>query len=295
MLRETTMRWGDLRRSSNVEDRRGMRMPGGRGGGLGIGTILVLGIVGYALGIDPRILIGGAEMLQGGGSGYEQQAPGREGAPDDETGQFISAVLGSSEDIWGQIFSESGGEYREPRLVVFSGATQSACGLGQSAMGPFYCPGDQRIYLDTSFFQELAQRFRAPGEFANAYVIAHEIGHHVQNLIGILPRVNAQRQSLPQAQANALSVRVELQADCFAGVWAHHAEQRFKILEEGDVEAALNAASAIGDDKLQRQSQGMVVPDSFTHGSSAQRVQWFRTGLQSGSLRSCDTFSANPS
>ncbi|WP_188408610.1 KPN_02809 family neutral zinc metallopeptidase [Agaricicola taiwanensis] len=289
------MRWGDLRRSSNVEDRRGMRMPGGRGGGLGIGTILVLGIVGYALGIDPRILIGGAEMLQGGGSGYEQQAPGREGAPDDETGQFISAVLGSSEDIWGQIFSESGGEYREPRLVVFSGATQSACGLGQSAMGPFYCPGDQRIYLDTSFFQELAQRFRAPGEFANAYVIAHEIGHHVQNLIGILPRVNAQRQSLPQAQANALSVRVELQADCFAGVWAHHAEQRFKILEEGDVEAALNAASAIGDDKLQRQSQGMVVPDSFTHGSSAQRVQWFRTGLQSGSLRSCDTFSANPS
>jgi predicted metalloprotease len=289
------MRWGDLRRSSNVEDRRGMRMPGGRGGGLGIGTILVLGVMGWALGIDPRILIGGAEMLSGGTSGYEQQAPGREGAPDDETGQFVSAVLGSSEDVWAKIFADGGGEYRQPRLVMFTGATQSACGLGQAAMGPFYCPGDQRVYLDTSFFEELAQRFKAPGEFASAYVIAHEIGHHVQNLTGILPKVNERRQSLPEAQSNALSVKVELQADCFAGVWAHHAERRFQILEAGDIEAALNAASAIGDDKLQEQARGRVVPDSFTHGSSAQRVTWFRNGLQSGSIKNCDTFSGQPS
>jgi predicted metalloprotease len=288
------MRWGDLRRSSNVEDRRGMRMPGGRGGGLGIGTILVLGVMGWALGIDPRILIGGAEMLSGGTSGYEQQAPGREGAPDDETGQFVSAVLGSSEDVWTKIFADGGGEYRQPRLVMFTGATQSACGLGQAAMGPFYCPGDQRVYLDTSFFEELAQRFKAPGEFASAYVIAHEIGHHVQNLTGILPKVNERRQSLPEAQSNALSVKVELQADCFAGVWAHHAERRFQILEAGDIEAALNAASAIGDDKLQEQARGRVVPDSFTHGSSAQRVTWFRNGLQSGSIKNCDTFSGQP-
>lgn len=290
------MRWGDLRRSQNVEDRRGMRMggmPGGRGGGLGLGTIIVLGLAGWALGIDPRILIGGAEMLAGGGSGYEQQVQtGREGTPDDNTGQFVAAVLGSSEDVWTAIFNSSGQSYQEPRLVMFSGATQSACGLGQSAMGPFYCPPDQRVYLDTSFFEDLARRYRAPGDFAAAYVIAHEVGHHVQNVLGILPRVNAERQRLPQAQSNALSVRVELQADCLAGVWAHHADQRFSILEDGDVQEALDAATAIGDDRLQREARGTVVPDSFTHGTSAQRVRWFRTGLDSGSVRACDTFNA---
>jgi predicted metalloprotease len=287
------MRWGDLRRSGNVEDRRGMRMPGGRGGGLGIGAVLILGIVGYALGIDPRILISGAEMVAGGGAPYSQQAePGREGAPDDETGQFVSSVLGSTEDVWSQIFADAGAQYRKPRLVLFTGATPSACGTGQAAMGPFYCPPDSQVYLDTSFFDDMARRFRAPGDFAQAYVIAHEVGHHVQNLLGILPKVNAERQRLPAAQSNALSVRVELQADCFAGVWAHHADQRYRVLEEGDVEEAMNAATAIGDDKLQQQSQGRVVPDSFTHGSSAQRVRWFQAGLESGRTTACDTFSA---
>ncbi len=288
------MRWGDLRRSGNVEDRRGMRgggLPGG-GGGLGIGAILAIGIVSYALGIDPRILLSGAEMLSGGGSGYSQQV-GKEGAPDDSMGQFVSAVLGSSEDVWSQIFAASGQRYEMPRLVMFSGATGTACGTGQSAMGPFYCPGDKRVYLDTSFFQEMATRFNAPGEFAAAYVIAHEVGHHVQNVLGILPKVNAQRQRVSGRESNALSVRVELQADCFAGVWAHHADNRFQILEQGDVEAALNAATAIGDDKLQKQSRGVVVPDSFTHGSSAQRVKWFSTGLKTGSVKACDTFSVS--
>ncbi len=294
------MRWGDLRRSSNVEDRRsaggGFRIPGGgRGGGLGIGTILVLGIIGYALGIDPRILIGGAEMMSGGGGSLtQQQSPQvQPGTPDDQTGQFVASVLGSSEDVWNQLFQQSGRTYEEPRLVLFRGATQSACGLGQAAMGPFYCPPDKRVYLDTSFFEELAQRFRAPGDFAAAYVIAHEVGHHVQNLLGILPEVNAERQRVGGARANELSVRTELQADCLAGVWAHHAERKFQVLEEGDIEEALNAATAIGDDRIQKQTQGQVVPDSFTHGSSAQRVRWFRTGLQSGSSSECDTFSAD--
>jgi predicted metalloprotease len=250
------MRWGDLRRSDNVEDRRGMRMPGG-GGGLGIGAVLVLGIVGYALGIDPRILISGAEMVAGGGSSYSQQAePGREGAPSDESGQFVSSVLGSTEDVWTQIFSQNGASYAKPRLVLFSGGTNTACGLGQSAMGPFYCPPDKQVYLDTSFFDEMARRFRAPGDFAQAYVIAHEVGHHVQNLLGILPKVNAERERLPEAQANALSVRVELQADCFAGVWANHANADNKLLEQGDVEEALNAATAIGDDCSSRGAVG---------------------------------------
>jgi predicted metalloprotease len=286
------MRWGDLRRSDNIEDRRGMGgMPGG-GGGLGIGALIVIGIASYAFGIDPRLLISGAEMLSGDGASQSQQAqPERQGTPADESGRFVAAVLGSSEDIWSQIFSEGGEQYTKPRLVLFTRSTSTACGMGQSAMGPFYCPPDKRVYLDTSFFDDMTRRLNAPGDFASAYVIAHEVGHHVQNVLGILPRVNAERERLPEAQANALSVRIELQADCLAGVWAHHAQARFNILEEGDIEEALNAATAIGDDRLQQQSRGTVVPDSFTHGTSAQRVKWFRAGFDSGTIKACDTFS----
>ncbi|MEP9378866.1 neutral zinc metallopeptidase [Aquabacter sp. CN5-332] len=285
------MKWEDFRSSGNVEDRRGMGMPGGAGG-LGIGTIIVVGLVGWALGINPLVLLSGLESLQGGGSGYEQSAQpqGKQGAPSDQLGRFASTVLAQTEDVWTDIFRQQGRTYKDPTMVLFSGATRSACGGASSAMGPFYCPLDQKVYLDLTFFQEMKTRFRAPGDFANAYVIAHEVGHHVQNLIGILPKVQeAQRAAGNRAEANALSVRVELMADCFAGVWANHANERFRILEPGDVEEALNAASAIGDDRLQKQSQGTVVPDSFTHGTSQQRVTWFTRGLKTGSMQQCNT------
>lgn len=295
------MRWGDLRRSKNIEDRRGQRMGGGLGGGggmrrggVGIGGLIIVGLLAWATGINPAVLLGGLEMIQGGGGGgmtQTQTQPGKQGAPSDEMGQFVASVLGSTEDTWNQIFQNNGQRYEEPRLVMFSGATPSACGMGQSAMGPFYCPQDKRVYLDTSFFREMAQRFRAPGEFAAAYVIAHEVGHHVQNLLGILPRVQQERQRVSRAEGNALSVRTELQADCFAGVWAHQTKRQ-GLVDDKDIEAALNAASAIGDDRIQKQTQGQVVPDSFTHGSSAQRMRWFKIGLESGSVQNCNTFAA---
>ncbi|MFS8037776.1 neutral zinc metallopeptidase [Xanthobacter sp. AM11] len=294
------MRWEDFRSSGNVEDRRGgggggFQMPGGRGG-LGIGTIIVVGLIGWALGINPAVLIGGLEAINGmsGGSQQQQAAPQatQKGPPTDEMGRFASAVLAQTEDVWTELFRADGKTYQDPKLVLFSGATRSACGGAQSAMGPFYCPLDQKVYLDLSFFQEMKNRFRAGGDFAAAYVIAHEVGHHVENLIGILPKVQqAQARATSRAEANNLSVRVELMADCLAGVWAYHANARFRILEPGDVEEALNAASAIGDDRLQKQSQGYAVPDSFTHGTSQQRVNWFTRGLKTGSMQQCNTFS----
>jgi predicted metalloprotease len=288
------MRWQDFRTSSNVEDRRGMGMPGGAGG-LGIGTIVILGLVGWALGIDPRILIGGAEMMTGGGSGYQQQQQqGRQGAPQDEAGRFAAAILGNTEDVWNTVLPQQANrQYQAPKLVLFSDATRSGCGGAQSAMGPFYCPLDQTVYIDLSFFEEMQRRFRAGGDFAYAYVLAHEVGHHVENQLGILPRVQERQQQVGRAEANQLSVRVELMADCLAGVWAHHSNQRWQSLEQGDIEEAIRAAEAIGDDRLQKQSQGRVVPDSFTHGSSEQRMRWLTTGLKSGQIQACDTFRAS--
>jgi uncharacterized protein len=296
------MRLDELPRSENVEDRRGQgggfRVPGGRGG-LGIGTVVVLGLLAWALGIDPRVLIDGAEIFSGGDSSQQQSSEQtKAGAPSDQAGQFVSAVLGSTEAQWQKVFAQAGKEYEAPTLVMFSGATRSACGFAQSAMGPFYCPNDRKVYLDTSFFQDLERRFRACDagskscQFSQAYVIAHEVGHHVQNLTGILPKVQRMQQSMDRTDSNSIQVRVELQADCLAGVWAHHAQETWNFIEPGDVEAALQTASAIGDDRLQRQSQGYVVPDAFTHGSSAQRTRWFMTGLRSGKLDACNTFNA---
>ena len=270
------MRLDELPQSNQIEDRRGARgLPGGAGG-IGIGTVVVLGLIGWALGIDPSLLIGGAEMLSGGGTQQQVDAGQiKKGAPSDEMGQFVSAVLGSTEVQWTEIFAKSGRSYKTPTLVMFSGATQSGCGFAQSAMGPFYCPLDQKVYLDTSFFQDLERRFRACDvgsktcQFSQAYVIAHEIGHHVQNLLGLLPKVQEAQRGMGKAEANTLQVRVELQADCLAGVWANRAQAKWQFIEPGDVEAAMQTASAIGDDRLQRQSQGYVVPDSFTLGSSA--------------------------
>ena len=296
------MRIDQLPESARIEDRRGGGggFPGGRGG-LGIGTIVILGLIGWALGIDPRLLIGGAEMLSGSG-GTQQQADVRStpktGEPTDEMGRFVSAILGSTEVQWTEIFAQSGNIYKPPTLVMFSGATQSGCGFAQSAMGPFYCPTDQKVYLDTSFFQDLERRFRACDvgsktcQFSQAYVIAHEIGHHVQNLLGVLPKVQEAQHAMGKVEANSLQVRVELQADCLAGVWANSAQAKWHFIEAGDVESALQTASAIGDDRLQRQSQGYVVPDAFTHGSSEQRTHWFMTGLKSGKVASCNTFGA---
>ena len=288
------MLWREGRRSQNIEDRRGMPMGGMGGGGRmiaggGLGTV-VLVVVALLLGVDPGIILQG-----GGGPGYIPQQQAGEpssGAPDDELGQFVSVVLADTEDTWNELFRQANRQYQEPKLVLFSGMVQSACGMGQAAMGPFYCPGDQRVYIDLSFYRELQNRFRAPGDFAQAYVIAHEVGHHVQNLLGIMERVSQMRARMGRAESNALSVRVELQADCFAGIWAHHAQRSRQVLEAGDLEEALAAASAIGDDRLQRQSQGMVVPESFTHGTSQQRMTWFKRGFDSGQVRVCDTFSA---
>lgn len=293
------MRIDQLPRSSNIQDRRGSRM---RRGGLGIGTVLILMLIGWALGIDPRVLIGGAEMM---GSGGSLQGPSSSvtspaenpGSPPDQMKEFVSAVLGSTEVQWTETFAQADARYQPPTLVMFSGATSSACGFAQSAMGPFYCPRDQSVYLDASFFEDLQRRFDAcdAGEacqFSQAYVIAHEVGHHVQNLLGILPRVREVQQSISTSEANRLQVLVELQADCLAGMWAHYSQQRWQFLDPGDVETALKTASAIGDDRLQRQTQGYVVPDAFTHGSSQQRMRWFSTGLRSGDFDSCNTFGA---
>jgi len=299
------MRMDDMPESGNVEDRRG---DGGGGfggggmpmgaGGLGIGGIIVLGLIGWALGIDPRLLIGGAEILTGGGQPQMQQPSRPTSAPiNDDMSRFVRQVLGSTEVQWKDIFQKEGQTYRAPKLVMFAGQTRSACGLAQSAMGPFYCPNDREVYLDTAFFNELERRFRGCSgkacQFAQAYVIAHEVGHHVQNLLGILPKVQqAQQQASSKAESNRLQVRVELQADCFAGVWANHAEAQKSFLDPGDVDAALQTASAIGDDTLQRKAQGTVVPESFTHGSAEQRKRWFMTGFREGTLKACNTFAA---
>lgn len=288
------MRWDDFRTSSNVEDRRGMGMPGGAGG-LGIGTIVVLGLIGWAFGIDPRILIGGAEMMAGGGSGYEQpQQQGRQGAPQDEMGRFAAAILGNTEDVWKDVLpKQTNRQYQPPKLVLFSDGTRSGCGAAQSAMGPFYCPLDQTVYIDLTFFRDMQRKFGTGGEFAYAYVLAHEVGHHVENQLGILPKVQDRQREVGRSEANQLSVRVELMADCLAGVWAHHSQAKWNSLDPGDIEQAIGAAQAIGDDRLQRKTQGQVVPDSFTHGSSAQRVRWLTKGLKEGSVQACDTFRAN--
>ncbi|MEZ5822892.1 MAG: neutral zinc metallopeptidase [Xanthobacteraceae bacterium] len=308
------MRYDDFRHSDNIDDRRGEDgggMGGGRlgipmgGGGLGIGTVIVLGLLGYAFGIDPRILIGGAEILTGGGGGaptYQTDRPSgqrKTGAPTDEMGSMIAGVLGELDDRWSEIFKADGRNYTGPKIVLFRNATNGGrCGMAQSAMGPFYCPPDRTIYLDTAFFREVETRFRGCSgsacKFTAAYIIAHEAGHHVQNLLGILPRVNrAQQQAGSRAQANALQVKVELQADCLSGVWVNREEKkRPGFLEPGDIDAALKTATAIGDDTLQRQATGRVVPDSFTHGSAAQRRQWFMTGYQQGNVAACNTFGA---
>ena len=282
------MRWRDLRRSDNVEDRRGMPMGGGAGVKVGGGMLLVILLVSVLTGTNPLDLIGG--LQEGAPPPVSDTGPARKPPADDAQADFIRAVLGDIEDTWGRAFSQGGGTYEPPRLVLFSGAVQSACGQASAAVGPFYCPPDRQVYLDLQFFRELSERFGAPGDFARAYVVAHEVGHHVQNLLGTAERVHRQRSRMDQASANALSVKLELQADCYAGVWGNSAARR-NILEPGDVEAALAAATAIGDDRLQKQSRGVVVPESFTHGTSAQRVRWFRTGLDTGDVRRCDTFS----
>ena len=303
------MRWRGGRESENVEDRRGeddsgsglggggMRLPIGRGGvgGLGLVAIVLLGLV---FGVDPSVILSGI----GGGSGgapssyvpdQAGRAPGGGPGTGDDARQFVAVVLADTEDAWRALFQQMGRTYEEPTLVLFSGATRSGCGFAQSASGPFYCPRDKKVYLDTSFFDEMSRRFGAPGDFAQAYVIAHEVGHHVQNLLGILPRVEAAQQQAGASDANRIQVMVELQADCFAGIWAHYADRSRGIVESGDIDEALNAAAAIGDDRLQKRSQGYVVPDAFTHGSSAQRVRWFKRGYEQGNSQACNTFTAD--
>lgn len=304
------MEWQNFRRSDNVEDRRsddsgGIDPGSGTGfsvgaGHLGIGTIIVLGLVAWAFGIDPRVLIGGAEMIQGVRQGYVQQSQNptpqktstETGTPSDQIGQFVAAVLAQTEDVWSQVLPDQKGiKYIPPTLVMYNGFTRSGCGGARAAMGPFYCPLDKKVYLDTSFFRDMQRRFGGGGDFAYAYVIAHEIGHHVQDQLGILSKVQqAQQNADSQEQANALSVRIELMADCLAGVWAANAQAKYRIIDSGDIDKAIATAQAIGDDRLQRSTQGYAVPDSFTHGSAAQRVQWLQTGLKSGQIDSCNTF-----
>ena len=288
------MKWEGNRESDNVEDRRssgggGRPVFGGRS--IGVGTIVIALLGGWIFGINPLTILG---LLSGGQPAQvqQQQGPAQRPPADDKMASFVSTVLADTEDVWTNVFSQGGARYQEPKLVLFRGATSTACGQGQAAMGPFYCPADQKVYIDLGFYETLKNQLGAPGEFAQAYVIAHEVGHHVQNLLGISEKVDSQRGRVSQVQYNQLSVKLELQADCFAGVWANHAQTARKILENGDIEAAMNAAAKIGDDALQKQSQGRVVPDSFTHGTSAQRVRWFNNGLQNGSVKGCDTFSA---
>jgi predicted metalloprotease len=307
------MEWKGRRQSDNIEDRRGDPSSGGlgdspfgrgggfnfpsgggigrRGGGLSIGTIIflvVIYLIFKAMGIDLMQVMDGGSTT--GGSGYEQSQSSQRTPANDEITAFVRTILAETEDTWNGIFQSQGKTYEEPRLVLFSGSTQSACGSASAATGPFYCPGDRKVYLDTAFFQQLGDQFGASGDFAEAYVVAHEVGHHVQNLLGILPKFNQARQSMSEADANKMSVRVELQADCFAGIWGKFTQQK-GILEAGDLEEALNAAQQIGDDTLQKRSQGYVVPESFNHGTSAQRVKWFKRGFDSGQLNACDTFS----
>jgi len=282
------MRWENNRESDNVEDRRGGGGFGLGGRSVGIGTIVIALIGSYFFGVSPTTII----SLLSGGAPQVAEAPAHKPPPDDPVAHFVSVVLADTEDVWGQIFQQRGGQYVPPKLVLFSGRTPTACGMGETAVGPFYCPGDQKVYLDLQFFQTMRERFHVASDFAEAYVIAHEVGHHVQNLTGITEKVDQMRRGASARKVNALSVRVELQADCFAGVWANHADRTRHILESGDVESALQAASAIGDDALQRQSRGTVVPDSFTHGTSEQRVRWFKRGIGSGDLNDCNTFAA---
>lgn len=279
------MRWSKGRRSDNIEDRRGMRVSRGMVGG-GIGTLIMVLFALY-LGVDPTIILQQAPPITGPPSGAPLAARSPE---ENRLADFVSVVLADTEDTWHDLLRRGGTTYRAPKLVLFTDAVESACGFAESAVGPFYCPRDRNVYIDLGFFREMKDRFRAPGDFAQAYVIAHEIGHHVQNLLGISEKVQNARARASQAEGNRLSVRLELQADCLAGVWAYHANRARNIIEEGDVEEALGAASAIGDDRLQRQSRGFVVPDAFTHGTSEQRVRWFRRGLESGDINRCNTF-----
>lgn len=283
------MRLDDENESRNIEDRRG----GGIGrGGLGIGTVAIALVASYFLGIDPRMLLGLAETMQGVQPADQAQPLDPASDPDAALKSEVAKILHKTEITWGQIFQQSGGQYVEPALVLYRGQTPTACGTGQAAMGPFYCPGDQKVYLDLQFFQDMEQRFKAGGDFARAYVIAHEIGHHVQNLIGVAKKTAALRERMSEQEYNRVSVRVELQADCLAGLWAQHANRARPFLDPEDVDEALRAANAIGDDMLQKRARGVVVPDSFTHGSSAQRMRWFKTGFDGGSMQDCDTFAA---
>jgi predicted metalloprotease len=295
------MEWEQSRESMNIEDRRGQGdgggfSIGGGGGGLGIGAILVILVIGYFTGIDPRLLIGGAEILTGSGNNAyhapaQQNAQNPSAAQNDPMRRFVAKVLAQTEDVWTKILPEQKGvQYAPPKLVLYSGATRSGCGQAQAAMGPFYCPNDQKVYLDMSFFNDMRAKYGGGGDFAYAYVVAHEIGHHVQDQLGILAKVDEAKAQVSRTQANALSVRVELMADCLAGVWAYNANQDYRILDPGDVEKALATAQAIGDDRLQTAARGYAVPDSFTHGSSAMRQKWLQTGLNSGQIDSCNTF-----
>lgn len=280
------MRWESGRRSSNVEDRRGMRVGGPVGIG-GIGTLLIVLLISFLTGQNPLQLL---QLVNEAPSSSSVPAQGQTGAPSgDPQAEFVAVVLGDTEDTWTRVFGAGGERYEPPVLVLFEGQVQSACGFQSAAVGPFYCPGDRKVYLDLTFFRELDQQFGAPGDFAQAYVVAHEVGHHIQNVLGVASRVDQMRSRMSETQANALSVRQELQADCFAGVWGHHADKK-QLLDAGDVEEGLQAAAAIGDDRLQKQGQGYIAPESFTHGSSAQRVEWLRKGLSSGRIEDCDTF-----
>ena len=279
------MRWREGRRSDNVEDRRGMTVSRGMMGG-GIGTILLV-LVALYFGVDPSVILN--QMPTTGSPPSVEQSAGKPAVQDEEA-RFVSVVLADTEDTWREIFRQGGQTYREPKLVLFSGAVQSACGFAQAAMGPFYCPLDETVYIDLIFYRDLKERFRAPGDFAQAYVIAHEVGHHVQNQLGIMQKVQEMRSRVDEVRSNDLSVRTELQADCFAGLWAYHADKSRHILESGDIDEALNAASSIGDDRIQKQTRGQVVPDSFTHGSSEQRVRWFKRGIETGDFAQCNSF-----
>ena len=284
------MRWKNSRRSSNVEDRRGKRIPRGvKGGGIGI---LLLALVGMYFGIDPSLIMNVGDAVQSSRPASQSSEPYQASPEEQEQAEFVAVVLADTEDVWSQVFRENGKTYQKPTLVLFSGTVESACGYAQAAMGPFYCPGDHKVYIDLSFYKDLQKQMHSPGDFARAYVVAHEIGHHVQKLLGISDQVDQARRQLSKKEFNKVSVRLELQADCFAGVWTNRADRMRGILEPGDIEEALNAASNIGDDRLQKQARGYVTPDSFTHGSSAQRVRWFNQGYQAGNINSCNTFEA---